>query len=85
MIAYIALQVPGLHLALPSNAMGKDYLSPITFFAHAPSGTGYQFSLWGIFGIILAKQEGLEINLLGFVYGFSPATRTLKLPGFGDI
>jgi len=84
-IAYVGRQVPELHLVLPSNSLGKDYLGPTTFFARAPSGTGYQFSLFGIVGIILAKQEGLEINLLGLVYGFSPSTRTLKLPGFGDI
>ncbi len=83
--AYVARQVPALHLALPSNALGKDFLPGFTLFARAPSGTGYQFSFFGLFGITLAREEGLEINLLGLVYGFSPYAMTLKLPGFGDI
>lgn len=84
-IAYIARQVPELALTLPSNALGKDYLSATRFFSRTPSGTGYQFSLFGIFGITLALREGFEINLLGLVYGINPATLTLKLPGFGDM
>ncbi len=83
--AYIARQVPELGLALPSNAIGKDFLPLFTFFAPAPSGTGYQFSLFGIAGIMLAKKEGLEINILGFVYGISPAQRAIKLPCIGLI
>jgi len=83
--AFIARQVPDMRLALPSIAIGKDYLPDLQFFARAPSGTGYQFSVFGIFGILIAAREGLEINILGLVYGFSPMTMTLKLPGFGDI
>lgn len=83
--AYIARQVPELRLALPSNAIGKDFLPFSTFFAAAPSGTGYQFSLFGILGIMLAKVEGLEINILGLVYGISPLQRVIKLPGIGQI
>lgn len=83
--AYIARHVPDLELALPSNALGKDYLANTIFFAPAPSGTGYQLSIFGLSGITIARIEGLEINILGLVYGFSPSTMTLKLPGFGDI
>lgn len=83
--AFIARQVPSLGLTLPANAIGKDFLGDRTFFAKAPSGTGYQISLWGIFGIMLAKDEGLEINLLGLVYGISPKELVIKLPGFGNI
>jgi hypothetical protein len=79
-VAYVARQVPELHLALPSNAIGKDYLPSPYFFAKAPSNTGYQISILGVFGVMLALKEGLEINILGFVYGFSPLTLTLKLP-----
>jgi hypothetical protein len=83
--AYVARRVPELRLALPSNALGKDFLPNYAFFSKAPSGTGYQISLGGLFGITLAREEGLEINILGLVYGINPATRTIKLPGFGDI
>lgn len=79
--AFIARQVPGLHLAMPSNAIGKDFLPFPQFFASAPSHTGYQFTVLGLFGVLIALKEGLEINFLGFVYGISPLTMTLKLPG----
>lgn len=84
-IAHLGRQLPALKLALPGNATGKDYLPAFTVFARAPSGTGYQFSIYGLFGILLAKEEGLEINLLGLVYGVNPFTLTFKLPGLGDI
>jgi hypothetical protein len=84
-IAWVARHVPEMHLALPSNAVGKDYQPISQLFSIAPSGTGYQFSLYGLFGVMIARKEGLEINLLGLTYGFSPATLTIKLPGIGDI
>lgn len=84
-IAYLAREVPELHFPLPSNALGKDFLPLSQWIAKAPSGTGYQLSLLGLFGITIAKMEGLEINILGLVYGISPWMMTIKLPGFGDI
>lgn len=80
-IAYIGREVPGLKLVLPGNAVGKDYFPMFHFFAKTPSGTGYQFSVLGVFGILIAAKEGVEINFLGLVYGFNPMTLTLKLPG----
>jgi hypothetical protein len=86
-IAWIARDVPEMRLSLPSNAVGKDFLnlSQGEWIARTPSGTGFQVSLYGIVGILLAVDEGIEINLLGLVYGFSLTKMTLKLPGFGDI
>ncbi len=79
--AYIGRQVPELGLALPADAIGKDYLSKDSFFAAAPSGTGYQFSLYGVLGLLVAKKEGIEINLLGLVYGIKFSPLSLLLPG----
>jgi Protein of unknown function (DUF3750) len=81
--AYIARQVPELALALPANAVGKDYLGKSTFFAKAPSGTGWQFSILGLVGILIAKKEGLELNLLGLVVAINPLNLSLSLPGVG--
>lgn len=81
--AYVARQVPELALALPADALGKDLLANHRFFAKAPSGTGYQCSLYGILGILIAKKEGLEINLLGLVYGISFSPFRILLPGLG--
>ena len=84
-IAAIARDMPELRLALPPNALGKDYLGPRRLFAPAPSGTGWQVSLWGVFGVMLARDEGIEINILGFVFGIDPGGMAIKLPGFGAI
>lgn len=81
--AYIGRQVPDLGLVLPGDAIGKDYLPGFTFFARAPSGTGYQFSLFGLVGLLIAKKEGIEINFLGLVYGLQFSPFALKLPGIG--
>jgi len=83
--AYVARHIPELGLALPPNALGKDFLPKYTFFSRTPSGTGYQFSLFGIFGISIAKLEGLEINILGLVYGINPYALSIALPGIGQI
>jgi hypothetical protein len=81
--AYIARQVPALGLALPSNAIGKDYLPGGAVFAAAPSATGYQVSLFGVLGLLVARSEGVELNLLGFDLGIGFQSPGLKLPGFG--
>jgi len=83
--AFIARKVPELGLALPSNAIGKDYLPGGALFAAAPSGTGFQLSLWGVAGILVARAEGLEINLLGLNLGVDFATPGLLLPGIGRL
>lgn len=84
-VAHVVRQIPELSFALPSNALGKDFLADNRFWVRAPSGTGYQFSIKGYFGITLAKKEGFELNLLGLVYGVGFDPFVIKLPGFGDI
>lgn len=83
--AYIARQVPGLGLALPSNALGKDFLPGGAVFARAPSGTGFQVSLFGAVGLLIAADEGFEVNLLALTLGFDAMRPALKLPGLGRL
>jgi hypothetical protein len=83
--AYIAREVPELQLDLPSNAIGKDYLPGGAVFAAAPSATGYQLSLFGVLGLLVARSEGIELNLLGFNIGFDFSSPGLKLPGVGRV
>lgn len=80
--AYIGRAVPELRLALPADAVGKDFLPEGAFFARAPSGTGYQLSLFGLLGVMIAQKEGIEINLLGMVYGVRFSPFTVLLPGW---
>jgi hypothetical protein len=82
-IAHLAREIPEMRLTLPVIAIGKDYLPLGQFVAPAPSGTGYQLSIGGLFGITLARDEGIEINLLGLVAGIDFGRPALKLPGIG--
>jgi len=81
-IAHIAREIPDLRLALPNHAIGKDYTG-WQVIASAPSGTGFQVSLGGVFGVMLAADEGVEINILGLVFGADPSNLALKLPLVG--
>ncbi|MBL8805656.1 MAG: DUF3750 domain-containing protein [Rhodospirillales bacterium] len=83
--AMVARAAPELRLDLPSTAIGKDFLGPTTFAAATPSGTGFQLSLWGLVGVTLARQEGLEINLAGLTFGIDPFGLAVKAPGIGRI
>lgn len=84
-VAWVAREVPALRLDLPPTAIGKDYLGPSQFFARAPSGTGWQLSLLGLAGITLARDEGLEFNLLGLGFGVDLDDLALRLPGVGKL
>lgn len=83
--AFIGRAVPELRLDLPANAIGKDYLPNGSLLAAAPSGTGYQVSLFGLAGLLAARREGLELNLLGLTFGFDIASPGIKLPGLGRL
>ena len=83
--AYVARKVPELGLELPPTAVGKDYLGGDTFLAPAPSGTGYQVSLFGLAGALASVEEGLEIHLLGLTFGVDPLDLAIKLPGLGRL
>lgn len=82
--AWVARRVPALRLDLPPTAVGKDYIGA-SLFASAPSGTGYQFSLFGLLGLTLALEEGVEVNVLGAALGVNPLALKLRLPGLGIV
>jgi hypothetical protein len=84
-IAYLGRALPELGLDLPPTAIGKDYLPGGALLARAPSGSGVQFSVNGMFGLILAPQEGFELNLLGLSAGIDFSPPALKLPGVGRV
>jgi len=84
-VAYISKQVPELRMDLPSTAIGKDYPINGSIFDRAPSGTGYQVSMLGVLGVTLAREEGVELNLLGLNFGIDFYKPALKLPFVGRI
>ena len=83
--AHIARRVPELGVELPVIAIGKDYLERGRLFAAAPGGRGFQISLFGLAGVMIGVEEGIELNLLGLVFGIDPLGPAIKLPGIGRI
>lgn len=83
-VAWITRAVPELAVDLPPTAIGKDYLSngPL---GSAPSGSGVQFSIGGLFALTASGIEGLEVNLLGLTFGLNPFDPALKLPLVGRL
>jgi len=80
--AHVARAVPGLGVDLPPTAIGKDYLgSKLT--ATAPSGGGFQASLFGVLGVLASGVEGFEVNVLGLAFGIDPFSPALRLPLVG--
>ena len=84
-VAHIAREVPGLGLELPTTAIGKDYLTRSRVFDRAPSGTGWQASLFGLLSVTIAAAEGLELNLMTANFAIDPLDLAIDLPGFGRI
>lgn len=84
-VAQIAREVPELKLDLPPTAIGKDYLPDGAVFSKTPSGTGYQFSLGGLLGLMVGREEGVELNILGLIFGIDPLGPAIKLPMAGRI
>ena len=82
-VAHIARNVPELALDLPPTAIGKDYIPGGGLVALAPSTTGVQISLFGLLGMLVSTEEGLEFNLLGLSFGIDPKGLALRLPGVG--
>jgi hypothetical protein len=82
--AFVARAVPELGVDLPSTAIGKDYLGR-RLVAAAPSGSGFQVSLYGLLGALASGVEGFEINVLGLSFGIDAFCPALKLPLIGRI
>src|SRR3989475_5827759 len=80
--AYVARSVPELGLDLPPTAIGKDYLGD-RLLATAPSGDGFQLSLFGLLGVLASGVEGCEVNVLGLAFGIDPFSPALRLPLVG--
>ncbi|MFQ5544876.1 MAG: DUF3750 domain-containing protein, partial [Acidiferrobacterales bacterium] len=83
--AHVGREVPELALDLPTTAIGKDFLTNGSLAESAPSGTGIQLSWYGVLGVLAARQEGLELNLLGLSFGIDVSRPAIKLPGVGRL
>ena len=82
-VAYLARRIPELKFRMPEIAIGKDYLPDGQFFVRTPSDTGWAFNMGGYFGASYGEEEGFEVSLGGLIFGYDPATKSIKLPGIG--
>jgi hypothetical protein len=82
--AYLTRAAPELGVDLPPTAIGKDYLGD-RLVARAPSGRGFQLSLYGLLGVLASGPEGIEVNLLGLSFGVDPLAPAIKLPFVGRL
>jgi hypothetical protein len=84
-ISYIIRRTPEFYIDLPPNAIGKDWIEQGSLFGVSESGTGIQFSLFGLLGFTVGLGEGVEINLLGMSFGLDFLSPALKFPFIGRI
>ncbi len=84
-ISHIIRRVPELQVELPPTAVGKDWLGGWRVFGRTESGTGLQLSLYGLLGISVGAAEGVEVNVLGLVFGVDFLRPALKLPLIGRL
>lgn len=84
-VAWVVRAVPELRFAVPGHAIGRDWLPWWKPVARTPSGTGVQLSLFGVAGVAVGWEEGLELNVLGLVLGVDPKHLAIKLPGIGSV
>jgi len=75
----------GVPVALPPNAIGKDYPHDGAWLRLAPDGLGLRMSLGGYAGLNLGWVDGVELSILGTALGLDLRRPALKLPGVGRI
>ena len=83
-VATVLRAVPELGVALPPNAVGRDF-RPQAYLGRTDSRTGIEASLWGLLGVKLGWVEGIELNVLGLVAGLDLRDPGVKLPAFGRV
>ena len=84
-IAWLGLQVPELKMDLPATAIGKDWRPISKTFGRSISGTGVQASIYGLLGITVGYEEGLEVNIAGLSIELDVFDLALELPGIGRV
>ncbi|HLK81983.1 MAG TPA: DUF3750 domain-containing protein [Xanthobacteraceae bacterium] len=84
-VATVLRAAPELEIALPPEAIGKDYRIDGALLSRTLSRTGFEASLYGLLGLKVGKVEGIEFNLLGLVAGLDAEHPALKIPAFGRV
>lgn len=84
-VAYVIRHTPGMTVELPPHAIGKDWIDDGDLVGLSESGTGVQFSIFGLLGFTLGLAEGIEINILSLTFGIDFLSPAIKLPFVGRL
>ncbi|WP_141732876.1 DUF3750 domain-containing protein [Oligoflexus tunisiensis] len=84
-VSHIIRESPELRFELPPHAIGKDWIGTGDLVGVSETGTGVQFSLFGLLGLTMGLGEGIEVNLLGLSLGVDILRPALKLPLVGRL
>ncbi len=84
-VATVLRAAPELDVAMPPEAIGKDYRVDGALLGRTASRTGVEASLYGLVGFKIGVVEGIELNMLTLVAGLDTQHPALKIPAFGRI
>lgn len=84
-VTAVLAAAPELKATLPPTAIGKDFPYDGDMFGLTPSRTGIRATLAGYLGLTIGWVEGIEVNLLGAVFGIDLRRPAVKLPGLGRV
>jgi hypothetical protein len=76
---------PELEVAMPPEAVGRDWRADGALFGLTASRTGVEMSLYGLLGAKLGWVEGVEVDFMGLVAGLDLRHPALKIPCFGRL
>lgn len=84
-VSWVVRHTDGFDAELSSVAVGKDYLGPGFQMARTPSDTGYTVSVDGYVALTIAREEGLELGLIGSTIRIDFNDFAIKLPALGKL
>jgi hypothetical protein len=84
-VATVLRAAPELEIAMPPEAIGKDYPVDGKLLGRTATRTGFEANLYGLLGFKVGMVEGVELNLLTLVAGLDAQHPALKIPAFGRI
>lgn len=84
-VAWVVRHTDGFAAELPPVAVGKDFLGKGLAIDIAASKTGFVVSAWGYAALTIARDEGLELSILGSGIGIDPGDLAIKLPSLGKL